>query len=485
MKVGRNDPCPCGSGKKHKKCCLSSTPEVGDLLWRQLRSIHDDMSDRLMHHARKRFGELALAEAWEEFWLRDEEEEIEQQAETQLFVPFYQYNWLPGIDSETFKIAPKETTVAFDFLERHRNGLTDLERRFLDQNLGEPFSFWEILEVDQGAGYRIKDCLRGLEMNVTEKSGSRSAHIGDILFGKAIQIDHVGMMCGCGWVLIPPIHKKTIIDIRKEMQKSPHAENGVITKETIHDFDIELRELFLELQKQIMTPPVLCNTDGEQMSLHKIIYDIDSPQAAFDALEPLALIQSREELLEDAEYKDEILHKVLITWHKRGNKLHREWDNTVMGRLLIEGNKLTVEVNSEKRAQLVKKEIEKRLKNQAHHRSTVLQSPESRMREIPKHRDAEKTRDEEEQHQQLMQHPEIQAQIREMNKKYWDNWFNDKIPALGNKTPLQASKSAEGKELLEALLNHYGRSESPMDEVYPPNWKAIRERLGLGSLDKH
>ena len=23
-KVGRNDPCPCGSGKKHKKCCLSA-----------------------------------------------------------------------------------------------------------------------------------------------------------------------------------------------------------------------------------------------------------------------------------------------------------------------------------------------------------------------------------------------------------------------------------------------------------------------------
>ena len=22
-KVGRNDPCPCGSGKKYKKCCLA------------------------------------------------------------------------------------------------------------------------------------------------------------------------------------------------------------------------------------------------------------------------------------------------------------------------------------------------------------------------------------------------------------------------------------------------------------------------------
>nr|WP_279600031.1 SEC-C metal-binding domain-containing protein [Bacillus sp. B19-2] len=22
--IGRNDPCPCGSGKKYKKCCLNS-----------------------------------------------------------------------------------------------------------------------------------------------------------------------------------------------------------------------------------------------------------------------------------------------------------------------------------------------------------------------------------------------------------------------------------------------------------------------------
>lgn len=27
MKIGRNDPCPCGSGKKYKKCCLSKFTE--------------------------------------------------------------------------------------------------------------------------------------------------------------------------------------------------------------------------------------------------------------------------------------------------------------------------------------------------------------------------------------------------------------------------------------------------------------------------
>jgi len=31
MKVGRNDPCPCGSGKKHKKCCLAGNERKGAL----------------------------------------------------------------------------------------------------------------------------------------------------------------------------------------------------------------------------------------------------------------------------------------------------------------------------------------------------------------------------------------------------------------------------------------------------------------------
>ena len=29
-KIGRNDPCPCGSGKKYKKCCLNFSPQEKD-----------------------------------------------------------------------------------------------------------------------------------------------------------------------------------------------------------------------------------------------------------------------------------------------------------------------------------------------------------------------------------------------------------------------------------------------------------------------
>jgi len=28
VKIGRNDPCPCGSGKKYKRCCLAKDQEA-------------------------------------------------------------------------------------------------------------------------------------------------------------------------------------------------------------------------------------------------------------------------------------------------------------------------------------------------------------------------------------------------------------------------------------------------------------------------
>ena len=28
MKIGRNDKCPCGSGRKYKNCCLKKNTEV-------------------------------------------------------------------------------------------------------------------------------------------------------------------------------------------------------------------------------------------------------------------------------------------------------------------------------------------------------------------------------------------------------------------------------------------------------------------------
>jgi hypothetical protein len=67
MKVGRNQSCPCGSGKKYKKCCLGKEKVSSDLLHRRLGEAHDRLAHRLMRCGLKVFGEKALGVALDEF----------------------------------------------------------------------------------------------------------------------------------------------------------------------------------------------------------------------------------------------------------------------------------------------------------------------------------------------------------------------------------------------------------------------------------
>jgi hypothetical protein len=59
-KIGRNDPCPCGSGKKYKKCCLGSettSRPAGE----EVRTFGDDIREML---ERRSFGSLKEANAY-------------------------------------------------------------------------------------------------------------------------------------------------------------------------------------------------------------------------------------------------------------------------------------------------------------------------------------------------------------------------------------------------------------------------------------
>jgi hypothetical protein len=59
MKPGRNDPCPCGSGKKYKYCCLSESATVADLgeqTWPRVRAAIDGYAADMLHFIAKCYG---------------------------------------------------------------------------------------------------------------------------------------------------------------------------------------------------------------------------------------------------------------------------------------------------------------------------------------------------------------------------------------------------------------------------------------------
>ena len=69
-KAGRNDPCPCGSGKKYKHCCLTAqeatvSPET--YLWRRIRRAIEGLPGDLLNFSNTHYGPAGLHEAWDEF----------------------------------------------------------------------------------------------------------------------------------------------------------------------------------------------------------------------------------------------------------------------------------------------------------------------------------------------------------------------------------------------------------------------------------
>jgi hypothetical protein len=46
----------------------------------------------------------------------------------------------------------------------------------------------------------------------------------------------------------------------------------------------------------------------------------------------------------------------------------------------------------------------------------------------------------------------VKQQINDYFQNYYENWVTMKIPALGNLTPVEASKTEKGRELLKEVL---------------------------------
>jgi len=253
--------------------------------------------------------------------------------------------------------------------------------------------------------------------------------------------------------------------------------------ETLTDFDFEIREVYFEIFEKMMRPPEMQNTDGDPMRFHTLYYDVESPEVAFQALRSLSAIETEESLRSRSQATltdDGGIEKIEIPWARKGFKSNPALESTVLGRIEIDSRKMKVEVNSAKRAETIKNEIEKRLGPRVKYKTTEIRSLESMIEEgqqegLPD-TGTQPNQDD------LMQLPEVQEQMRRVLQGHWQNWIDERIPALGGKTPRQAVKTPDGKESVEALLldaeRHTGYNE-PMQQIEHKAIKGVRRKLGL------
>lgn len=285
------------------------------------------------------------------------------------------------------------------------------------------------------------------------------------------------MLFGCSNFAIPPEFKPAIIELRSWMRQACET----ITEAELQEYDFEIREEYLEIGRELSRIPVFCNTDGERLQIQTLHYEIDSPEQAFSKLAGLCTDESEEELRSQAELdvRGEI-SKLEIPWTRKGFKGRPGLQNTLLGTMAIDGGSLKVTVNSSERAATIRKEIETLLGSGARYKTTVIESTEFMMQKL-RSQDPRMTHAGTE-HDRLMQNPEIRAKLAEMLASFGEGWVDEKIPALGGKTPRQAVKTADGRESVEALLCSFERraaGDRDMGEEILKAIEGVRRTLNL------
>lgn len=438
------------------------------------------MAATLLGFVNEAYGPAAAHEAWEEFLLWPEEEPpplTEDSPHIGLFMSWMFHTWAPDANETSVgEVTLHDRVPTQSFLEMHGKRLDSLIHRYLEACLATPFSFHEILACEPGRGFTAQDVLTGEESAVVERGASEILQPHDIIFGQLVPIDGIVLLESCSPSALTPDSKLMVLDMRDAIGKPGRR----ITAKKLREYDIELRELYLSLTQHFLQPslPTLQNTDGEPLVLQRLIYEIDSPDRAFNALKHLARGESEIELGNTSERdpEGEVL-RAEIPWIKRSARQKRRQD-TVLGLIRIDGRHLACEVNSVKRAKKIRPLIERALGKHARYRATEIQSIERQLREAQSGTLTESTVADED--TALMASPEVQAHLKALFAAHYEDWEKEKLPALGNRTPLETVKTAGGRERVEALIQDIeGRSAGLPVPPDPDTFRRLRKRLGL------
>lgn len=444
MKSGRNDPCPCGSGKKYKKCCLSLTYTA--------KGKEDSIRERLVHDLLKFFSnkyEDSLDDAYPEFWEDfNPEEHLDENT-----LPLADINFWEWIVHDYMIDDENEKTLIDLYMESNRK-LTSDEHRVLTMMKHSIISLYEVQEVFPGKGLLLKDLLLGSEYDVSEKAATGSVRKWDIFAARLLHIDGKHIMSGSAY----PYH----LNQKEEMLRDIHAEFDDYRldypESTLDEFLKENSWLFNFYWYDIIHNPVpmnLSTTTGEPFLLSKAVFEIKDKPAAMSGLQKIKGFEQDEDV---------------FVWLDKQSK---EGSATVLGSVEIKGDKLILSCNSKKRLEKGKKLILKNAVDVLIHKVDTFQDPIEAVKSL---KNEPVKRDEN----------EIPIEVRqqfynEFMKKHYEKWITDKIPALDGKTPVQAVKTETGRrkviELLKSIENGEEYKKREGEPFYDVSW--MWGKLGL------
>jgi len=166
--VSRNSPCPCGSGRRYKSCCLAE----GERAARTAR-FDDAVGRRIQDWSSEALGE-EISAALEEFVGPDRTMDDDQ---LQIFATwFHNDRELTGGDTPAKRYAA-------------RPDLPEDERAAASRIAGARLGFHRVIAVEPSSWLVLEDIVRGTRARVRSQNVSREAVGWDILLGRVMDGD--------------------------------------------------------------------------------------------------------------------------------------------------------------------------------------------------------------------------------------------------------------------------------------------------------
>jgi hypothetical protein len=420
--VGRNDPCPCGSGKKYKRCHLAIDSAAG--------SIHD--MDHDLTAAMYTFASELVGEPWLD------PDEIDPDS-------------LPFLLPFTFYSRERHgRSLAEEFAEAEGESLQARMRSWLAAQLEAWLSVWEVQSVEPGRRVRLRDVLTGVQRDVLELTASSQLVVHHHVLARVVGFEGESYLAGMHPFPLAPLAAADVIDgIRRQLRVkhrvSPERLQGArATGIVVRAWDDMIHLLVDRAERG----PALSNTDGDPL----VIVTDRFALAAEDRARVAAAIRGMPDV--DGGVDDSF---ILLR------------NKTILATISLTARALKVESLSLRRADAVRDEIEAACGELLRFKGRGIIDPLSeRAREaagppvpLPK------------------ASPEAMAYAREWKRNHYAAWGDEPLPALGGKTPREAMSTARGRAKVEALLREFEHHEAKLDPDERVDFAEVRRDLGL------
>ncbi len=458
----RNAPCPCGSGKKYKKCCLKAAREM-----EQAERLEAGALTTALSWLDERYSEeLEAAMALRLVELLGEERLEGLSKLPQGLMENFQDNLHEWLVAEGELLIGDELRSCRELLLEPGGPLLDVvQRQWLEKLWREPLGLYEVESVQFGKGFWLQDKLATEEAPakwVEERMGSQQITQGMILGARLIPGDS-WRLSGAVFLFPQDAYLGLRADLLAELTETPDEE---LAREI-------LGTLISEAWFDLLVPP-----------LPQVI-DRGSGQ-------PLLLVTDHYEVLDWDRLEKQLAEQADVTGDREQGWDHLESSEEGPQRILLSLKEGALKEGAEDRLECFAPTLEKAKDGRKWVESVAGETIKFITREMTDPVSVMGQQGDAGSGSPIkppfgdMPPGELGELFQNLISKSYEHWADEPIPALGDKTPRQAIATEQGLEAVVGLLHSYEKGEQGQakDQDRPPvSYDFLWRELGLERED--